>query len=162
MLMRPNPGVRGPKVGSPDTAKKELRKLAGKAKALIKVLDDLSQTALHALNYRQATLGELKTRLRILHATADAREVNADIAKSKRRTEPRKVQIARVVAQHYYGLTGQKPTRRVKWDDGRAYGPFLELLNAVYGILDIKASADAVIKSGAIAAMEFSQQKSSN
>ena len=56
---------------------------------------------------------------------------------------------------HYFRLTGEKPTRRSTLN-GKAYGPFLDLLNAVYEILCVKASADSVMKDGVVLrSMEF-------
>ena len=60
------------------------------------------------------------------------------------RGAPKKLQlrkIAQAVAQHYYALTGKKPT--VPKKDGIAYGPFLDLLTEVYMILDFKKNASA-------------------
>jgi hypothetical protein len=54
---------------------------------------------------------------------------------------PRKDQarrIAEVAAGHYWALTGKKPT--VPKREGEAYGPFLDLVTAVFKILEVKAS----------------------
>jgi len=51
-------------------------------------------------------------------------------------------QIARTVAQHYYGLTGKRPTRVTPVDDGKAYSPFRKLLAEIYRLLEVNASAD--------------------
>jgi hypothetical protein len=130
MLMSPIP--RPKTIG----AKKALDNLTQSTGLIIKVLDSLPQTVLDALNFQPAALRELKTKLRILHVVAKQADVNARSGAPKK-AQPSK--IALVVARHYYGLTGKKPT--VPKKDGIAYGPFLELLKAVYGILDIKASA---------------------
>jgi hypothetical protein len=118
--------------------------------------------ALDALNYRPAPLRELQATLRKLRPNLRILQVAAKTAKAPKRERSKKVQprkLARFVALHYFLLTGERPTRRNKID-GPAYGPFLELLNAVYGVLGVKASADAVLKSGALNSMEFNQPKS--
>lgn len=147
MLMRPNSGVHPPKAVSADAAKKELRDLARKTEALIEVLDGLSRTSLDALNYREVALRKLKTNLRIFQTGIITTEVQESLVNTGRGA-PKKIQprkIARLVAQHYYALTGKKPTAPSK--DGKAYGPFVELLNAVYRILGVEASAESQTKS---------------
>lgn len=163
MLMRPNPGGHPPKVVSVGTATKELRNLAAKAGALIETLDDLSRTAVDALNYRQDALMSLKTQLQILRGSATSVEI-PEAPENTGRGAPKKFQprkIAEVVAQHYFGLTGKVPTRNVDSDQGNSYGQFVELLKTVYDILGVDASADsqtrAVVK--AWPSMEFKRQK---
>jgi hypothetical protein len=127
LLMTP---IQHPKC-APD--KKGLLDLAQSTGRTIKVLERLSENALTALNYRRPALASLKTNLRILHVAAKTAEVKA------RRGAPKKIQprkITEVVAQHYYGLTGKKPT--VPSKDGKAYGPFLELLGDIFKILGVK------------------------
>jgi len=63
--------------------------------------------------------------------------------------------IARTVAEHFYGLTGTKPTRITPPEGGKAHGPFLALLATVYRILGIKASAENQAK----AAIKFVNEK---
>lgn len=63
--------------------------------------------------------------------------------------KPRKtlaLRIACSAAVHYFHLTGEKPAIR-NVPDGGAYGPFLDLLKTVYGVLDIDASAYSIAKS---------------
>jgi len=134
MLMTPVPP--GPKTVA---GKKSLHDLVQSTGRTIQVLDRLPQSVLDALNYRQAALSELKTKLRILHAAAEAADVKTRHG-APQKAQPRKT--ARVVAQHYYALTGRKPT--VPKKDGKAYGPFLELLRTVFEILGINKKASAL------------------
>ena len=134
MLMLPNSPNSRPKAAG---TKKGLQRLARSTRSTIKALDGLSQTALDSLNYKPAALRKLTTNLRILHAAAEmAAKKKAEV--KGRAGRPEQVQpsqakkIARVVAQHYRGLTGKKPT---------ASGPFVKLLHDVYEILGIEASA---------------------
>jgi hypothetical protein len=136
MLMIP---YQRPKTLPPILPPKEaLRKLAQSAGRTIKVLDGLPEDALAALNYRPGALRTLHIQLRILHAAA--KEAKVETRRSPP-TKPQARKIARVVAQHYSRLTGKEPTVPAK--DGKAYGPLLKLLQAVYRILDIKASAES-------------------
>lgn len=133
MLMVP---ILRPKVAS---EKRGLRNLAQSTGRTVKALDDLSSAALAALNYQPAALRELKTKLRILHAATETVEFTA------RNGQPKKIQpkkIARIVAQHYYRLTGRKPAlTNDPYNGGKTKGQFVELLQAVFEILGIKASA---------------------
>jgi hypothetical protein len=61
--------------------------------------------------------------------------------------QPRK--IARVVAQHYFRLTGRKPT--VPKKDGKACGPFLDLLSAVFRTLDLGGKVSALSQAEMVA-----------
>jgi hypothetical protein len=139
MLMAP---ISRPKAASA----RAIRSLTSSTGRTIKVLDNLSQSALDTLNYPPDDLRELTKKLRMLHAAAETR------VSQRPDGQPKKVQpgkIAQVVAQHYFALTGERPTVRVK-DGEKAYGPFLELLSTIFYILDVDASAEsqtrAVIK----------------
>jgi hypothetical protein len=136
MLMVPNPR---PKALPP---KKALHSLTRSIGQTLELLERLPGAVLDALNYRKAALRELETNLRILHFAVKTAEVET------RRSAPTKTQeqkIARVVAQHYFALTGKKPTVSVSVKDGNA-SPFVELLTAVYGTLGVKASAASQAK----------------
>jgi hypothetical protein len=117
---------------------KQLRELAKLTGLALRLLDGLSQPALDALNYnrQRVNLKQLRFGLFILHAAADL--ASAPVASKPRKTQERK--IARVVAQHYHGLTGEQPAVRTK--DGVAYGPFLDLLSEVFEILEVAASSE--------------------
>jgi hypothetical protein len=65
------------------------------------------------------------------------------------------MQVARTVAEHFYGLTGTRPTRITPTGGGKAHGPFLEFLATTYTILGIKASAENQAK----AAINFVMKK---
>lgn len=43
--------------------------------------------------------------------------------------------FARILAETYYALTGDKPTRRVHSDTGREYGPFRDFVEAVVQLI---------------------------
>jgi hypothetical protein len=131
MRMIPNPR---PKALPP---KEALRRLTRSIGHTVEVLDGLPPTVLDALNYQRSALRKLQAQLRILHFAAKTAEVVT------RRSAPTKLQeqkIARVVAQHYFALTGKKPTVTVRVKDGKA-SPFLELLTAVYRIIGLNVSA---------------------
>lgn len=55
--------------------------------------------------------------------------------------------VAEITAERFFQLTGRRPTRRVAADGSKllassqAYGPFIEFLDRIYGILAIEASA---------------------
>jgi len=121
--------------------KKAVKALAQKTGRIVELLDGLSQPVIEALNFRQSAIGKLKTDLRILHAAAK----EADVAGVNFRDgAPQKSQarkIAIVVATHYFGLTGKKPTLSRNKDG--AYGQFFDLLKAVYEILGVNASTES-------------------
>jgi hypothetical protein len=157
MLMAP---ISRPKAKS---SKKGLCNLEQLTARTVKVLDGLSQDALDSLNYRQTALTELKTKLRMLHVAAKAVDFKARLGQPKK-VQPRK--IACVVAQHYFSLTGERPTVRVK-DGEKAYGPFLGLLRSVFDILGVnnasaESQARAVIKDWKAVAAKFPRVKKFN
>ena len=132
----------------PFVDKKKLQKVARSLDSAAAAMGDL-------LPFPDALKGAA-LKLRVWHAAAETAVAEA---KKSRRKRVHPAKIARFVALHYFRLTGERPTRRNKID-GPAYGPFLELLDTVYGSLGVKASADGVLKSGALNSMEFSQPKS--
>lgn len=156
MLMIPNPRVRIARTGEDLRAvplsilptEDGLKRLAQSTGRTVKTLDGLSQTALDALNYKSAALRELTTKIRILQAAAEV--AGDEIAKAKEakvkagRGRPPKVEpspaqkIARVVAQHYRGLTG---------DEAKAPTRLIRLLCEVYRILGIEARARSQLES---------------
>jgi hypothetical protein len=136
ILMVPNPR---PKTLPP---KKALRSLLRSTGNTIEALDRLPRPVLDALNYQPAALSKLLMQLRILHAAVKTVELET------RRSAPTKFQeqkIARVVAQHYFALTGRKPTVSVSHRNGSP-SPFVELLTSVYSILGVKVSAASQAK----------------
>jgi hypothetical protein len=81
-----------------------------------------------------------------------------------RNGRPKKIsarKVAEITAEHFYLLTDQRPTRRTAAErskhaqPGETYGPFINLLNRVYRILGIEASA----ASQAVAAIKFLNKK---
>ena len=63
--------------------------------------------------------------------------------------------VAWTVAEHYYGLTGNRPTRITPLGGGKTHSPFISLLATVYRLLGIKASAGNQAKS----AIKFINEK---
>jgi hypothetical protein len=117
--------------------KQALRQLDDTSARLVDLMDRLPPIVVEALNFRQRALSDLKTKLRILNCAAKSTKVPPS------RGAPRKIQARKVavaVAQHYYGLTSKKPTVP-KDKNERPYGPFLNLMTAVFEILEVNASA---------------------
>jgi hypothetical protein len=55
--------------------------------------------------------------------------------------------VARSTAEFYFALTGNRPTRIIPWQHGSMIGgPFVELLDRIYKILGIDASAKSQAK----------------
>ncbi len=162
ILMVPNPGIRRRQPVSAEKATRERHDLAGKIDKCLNSLDGLSPTAIGALNYRREALRDVQLKLRILKACAETSEpasaepasaepASAEPASAAKGGRPRKVSaknIAEVVGQHFRGLTGKRPTVSVyppvgvKEKDGKAYGPFLDLMTDVFTALEIKASPE--------------------
>ena len=130
------------KVASPDATKRKLVALKKHAKILC---EDMSAIAL------------LPLKLRILIVEI-AHAENPKLPPPAGRGAPQKslaMQVARTVAEHFYGLTGTRPTRITPTGGGKAHGPFLEFLATTYTILGIKASAENQAK----AAINFVMKK---
>jgi hypothetical protein len=118
--------------------KKGLDRLAKAAGQVLSVLDNLSPSALEALNYRGVAPLDLKKILWPLQLDAKTAGLkNSRSAPTK--SQPRK--IARAVAEHYSALTGKPPTVSLNQTSRTDNSPFVALLKAVYKILDIKAPA---------------------
>jgi hypothetical protein len=133
MLMKP---IARPRVVA---ARKALDNLAKSSERVLEVLDTLPNVALQALNVRLDALHSLKLTLRVLHHNA---KIGIPTVRSGAPTKDQPRRIARVVAQHYFGLTGRKPA--VSKKDGAPSGNFLDLLKAVYKILGVDKIASAV------------------
>ena len=130
------------KVASPDATKRKLVALKKHAKILC---EDMSAMAL------------LPLKLRILIVEI-AHAEDPKLPPPAGRGAPQKsqvTQVARTVAEHFYGLTGTRPTRITPPGGGKAHGPFLEFLATIYRILGIKASAENQAK----AAINFVMKK---
>jgi hypothetical protein len=130
------------KVASPDATKRKLVALKKHAKILCK---DMSAMALLPLKPRILIV-------EIAHAE------DPKLPPPAGRGAPQKSQatlVARTVAEHFYGLTGTRPTRITPTGGGKAHGPFLEFLATIYRILGIKASAENQAK----AAINFVMKK---
>ncbi len=130
------------KVASPDATKRKLVALKKHAKLLC---EDMSAMALLPLKPRILIV-------EIAHAE------DPKLPPPAGRGAPQKSQatlVARTVAEHFYGLTGTRPTRITPPGGGKAHGPFLEFLATIYRILGIKASAENQAK----AAINFVMKK---
>jgi hypothetical protein len=44
------------------------------------------------------------------------------------------------LAETYFFLTDEKPTRRTDWDAGKAYGPFLDFVSACFKMTELKVA----------------------
>jgi hypothetical protein len=129
------------KVASPDATKRKLVALKKHAKILC---EDMSAMAL------------LPLKLRIL--IVEIAQENPKLPSPAGRGAPQNslaMQVAQTVAEHFYGLTGTRPTRITPTGGGKAHGPFLEFLATTYRILGIKASAENQGK----AAINFVREK---
>jgi hypothetical protein len=148
---------------SSGAARKELAELKKRAEGLLDAIGALHRPAIDALGYRAGALigaGGLTTRLRILIASASSAAIPGQPPNrgAKVKAGPRKIALA--VAEHYYRLTGDKPTvdtRQIDTDydkGSESYGPFLDLLTEVFAALGVKASPEsqAKIASGAFKA----------
>jgi hypothetical protein len=103
------------KVASPDAAKRKLGALKKYAKILC---EDMSAMALLPLKLRISIV-------EIAHAE------DPKLPPPAGRGAPQKslaMQVARTVAEHFYGLTGTRPTRITPPRGGKAHGLFLEFL----------------------------------
>jgi hypothetical protein len=97
----------------------------------------------------------LELRLSVLQM---ARAEIPDLVPMTRKGAPPKVlaeKVACTVAEHFYALTGNRPTRITPAEGGKAYSPFLRLLATTYRLLGIKASAENQAKS----AIKFINEK---
>ena len=139
------------KVASPDATKRKLVALKKHAKLVAlkehaKILcEDMSAMAL------------LPLKLRILIVEI-AHAEDTKLPPPAGRGAPQKsqvTQVTRTVAEHFYGLTGKRPTRITPPEGGKAHGPFLEFLATIYRILGVKASAENQAK----AAINFVMKK---
>lgn len=118
--------------------KKALAELRKTSDGLLAVLDLLPPEAAAALDMSQKTLPDLRLKLRVLSEEAKAARI------VRKAGPPEKVQatkIARAVAVHYYHFMGRNPS--VPKREGKAYGPYLNLLSKIFKILELKASAES-------------------
>jgi hypothetical protein len=124
-LMQPNDH----KLASPATTRRKLIALKKRAEALSK---DMS-AAVHL---------PLQQRLAII---AIAYAETCKLPRPARTGAPQKqlaLRVACTVAEHYYALTGKKPTRITPCEGGKACGPFVAFLTEIFKLLGIKASAE--------------------
>jgi hypothetical protein len=101
-----------------------------------------------ALGYRKPPAGDLSMHLRILIACAEG-AVIPDLPENVGRGSPKKVRaqkIARIVAIHYWHLTGRLPARTNDPGTSQTSGQFVNLLKDIFSILGVKASAGAQTK----------------
>ena len=127
----------------PNTIRRELAALAKRAEALRAVIRRLHKPAIDAVALRPKWPASWDTQLSILmtvvaHAEVPDLPANAGLGAP---TKTMARQIAQAVADHYRGLTDKKPTISTK--DGKATGPFLDLLAEVFDTLDISARPES-------------------
>lgn len=131
---------------------KELDALAKKSEALAECLVSLHGPAINAL--AEAGFSERHLLLKLaskLHLSARGADVsNVPENQGKGRREARlPLAIASILAFHYRELTGKEPTiitHASSAEEGKAYGPFLDLVKAVFSALGIEASAEAMAR----------------
>jgi hypothetical protein len=133
------------KVASRDAAKRKLLAMQKHAKMLC---EDMSAMALMPLKLRLLIV-------EIAHAEIPKLPLSGGKGAPQKGLAGK---IARTVAEHFFGLTGTKPTRITPPKGGKAHGPFLALLTTIYRILGIKASAENQAK----AAIKFVNEKYPN
>jgi hypothetical protein len=133
LLMAPSRARR--RTLTPKKAQTELLKATSR---LFKVLDLTPAETLKSLDFPNNALRQLRMGLVMFHRAALIHKAKSKLGAP---TKSRPAEIAAVVSQHYYGITGKKPT--VPRRENKAYGPFLELLKTVFEILDVSASAEA-------------------
>jgi hypothetical protein len=139
LLMAPVP--RGETLSTKEV-KQNLANLAKSTKCVINLLEGLlgSQKAVVALKWSRIRVAILKNELLGLHAAAAEARV-ASARGQPKKTQPKK--IAKFVAQQYYRLSGKRPTVSTGPLDGKASGPFLKLLDGVFDVLGVDASAES-------------------
>jgi hypothetical protein len=125
-------------------AKKGLQVLTERTSRTLETLDSLSEDGLAALNIQAGALKDLKTKLRILHCVANNAVVERHLS------PPRKIQAEKIawrIGEHYCAITGKEaPTVPTRPMDGRPYGEFVRLLEAIFPILVVDASAASQAK----------------
>jgi hypothetical protein len=139
------------------TCIKELTELQACAAKLIKCLDALHEPAIvaladHGFCNERRVVSQLARQL--VNAADSAAKSGEDVPPDKRegRGRPRKPQplvVARMLAHNYRTLTGKRPTIRTHAGndkEGQAYGPYLELVKAVFEAIGIDANAESMAK----------------
>jgi hypothetical protein len=143
------------------TTKKELKDLAKKAQELAKCLASLHKPAIVALaNVPKPLLYRRELKELATHISEAASEAASGLAsdtashddsskmskkKGRGRTPNRlAIGIARILAFDYEELTGKPPTIRTL--NGKAYGPFLNLVTDVFNALGLEARPEAMAK----------------
>lgn len=116
------------------SVKKDIRSLVSYVGRTLTLLERLPNSATGVLNYQDGSLTQLKSSLRVLWTAA---QLHTDNGRPGAREKLRARKIACIVAWHYYGLTGRKPTVP-KDSKGKPSGHFLKLLKTVFEILDIE------------------------
>jgi hypothetical protein len=121
------------------------RKLVALKKCAEMLCQDMSTMALLPLELRSLIVNLAHQKIPELRPPAGKGAPQKDSA----------ARVARTVAEHFYGLTGTRPTRITPLDGGKTHGPFLELLATTYKVLGIDASVENQGK----AAIKFLKEK---
>ncbi len=68
--------------------------------------------------------------------------LNACQGKTERGRKPnvRARSLSLTLAETYFDLTGQRPTRRTDWKTGKYYGPFVEFVEACFKLAGLDAA----------------------
>jgi hypothetical protein len=120
---------------SAKATQKEIAGLRKRAAELHTALGSLHKPAVDALGYRKPPADDLPTHLRILIASA------VKPGPAGRGSPIRAQNIARIVATHYWRLTGRLPARTNDPDTSQTSGRFVNLLRDIVSILGVKADA---------------------
>lgn len=141
---------------TPKQAKRELEKLHKALCALDDALIELSVTASEQLDEtRKELIGWStppidsfrldfalrypKLALTVAEAARRAEYSTPSVGRGRRRKLGPKL-ITNRLALYYHCLTGMRPTRRTDYDDGRAYGPFLEFVEKIFDLWELDGS----------------------
>lgn len=130
------------KVNSRSAADKELKDLGQAAKKLLDKVEGLHRPAIDALIYRDYWWNRFRTDLRVLVVAAEHAEISDVDPKSGRDENIMPFKIALKLATLYEALTGYVPTRRTNAMSNEAYGPYLNLVSAVFETLEIDANPE--------------------
>jgi hypothetical protein len=130
---------------SAQVTRMEIEKARKLATELLAALNNLHKPAVDALNLRHRPFKLLPVLLRgFIMSTQEA--VIPDLPEKTVRGQPKKERaktITRLVATHYWCLTGRVPARTNDPITGQSSGQFHKLLGEVFRILNVEASAAA-------------------
>jgi hypothetical protein len=141
------------------TTTRELKEIANLARKLKSALDTAHAPALSV--FRDGYVSDIRGRLNILGAiTRFASPPPPTGPVRGRKNTHLATKVAIQTAQHYRGITGLNPTV-ITPQNGKAHGPFIDLLAIVFDTCGIKESVESQARK-AVAAMEKMPPKKTN